>query len=212
MRSLRTRRERVLALTAGGAAMKRRGSVGRTIVIGIDCATEDDRTGVARGTVDGARCRVDLAKLASDLGPLANAVDEWTREANRVLIAIDSPLGWPTALGKTLAMHSAGEPISYKADELFARACDHFVRDELDKKPLEVGADRIARTARRALELLAEIGSAMGHRVELAWKVTFETRVAAIEVYPAATLRALGARNSGYKRDGVPGVRAEILQ
>jgi hypothetical protein len=56
---------------------------------------------------------------------------------------------------------------------------------------LEVGANLIARTAHRAVQLLGEIRQKRGWPVPLAWdwKNVFQT--SAIEVYPAGTLRSL---------------------
>jgi len=183
-----------------------------TIVIGVDCATEDERTGVAFGVSDAGDCRIEQAMLEADLPSIPSRVRDCVQSAGRVLIAIDSPLGWPAPLGTVLAGHSAGEPMpEICADELFARTCDQYVHRALRKKPLEVGADRIARTARRALELLGQISRTLEQRVELAWDSRFEAPVAVIEVYPAATLRALGHPKGGYKRDEDTRQRDQIL-
>jgi predicted nuclease with RNAse H fold len=67
------------------------------------------------------------------------------------------------------------------------------------KGPLEVGADRIARAAHRALEVLNRLRAATGRAIPLAWTPTLDG-TAVIEVYPAATLRSRGVREPGYKR------------
>jgi hypothetical protein len=75
----------------------------------------------------------------------------------------------------------------------------------------DVGADRIARTAHAALRLLGDISGAVHQRVPLAWKAQFEERIAAIEVYPAATLASRGIRCSEYKKKEQREERREII-
>jgi predicted nuclease with RNAse H fold len=106
------------------------------------------------------------------------------------LLALDAPLGWPQELGATLEGHRAGAWIEPEADDLFSRATDRDVKRRLGKRPLEVGADRIARTARRALELLNNLRQEAQLPISLAWEPGSLDGVQAIEVYPAATLLA----------------------
>ena len=63
-----------------------------------------------------------------------------------------------------------------------------------------MGADRIARTAFAALAMLREVRDAAGAPIPLAWTASPAERPAAIEVYPAATLKAHGLSVPGYKR------------
>jgi hypothetical protein len=65
----------------------------------------------------------------------------------------------------------------------------------LRKRPLDVGANLIARTAHEALRLLDEIRRRTGRDIPLAWDPFVFEGTAAIEVYPAATLRARGLSN-----------------
>lgn len=62
-------------------------------------------------------------------------------------------------------------------------------------KPLEVGANLIARTAHSALEFLARLGG-----IPLAWHPRQCSGRVAIEVYPAATLSAHGLPCTKYKK------------
>jgi len=66
-------------------------------------------------------------------------------------------------------------------------------------KPLDVGADRIARVARTALELLDGVSNAVGGEIPLLWNPNPECKAGAIEVYPKATLKAHGLPFTGYK-------------
>ena len=83
---------------------------------------------------------------------------------------------------------------------------DRFIHAQVGKNPLDVGADRIARTAHAALTLLGELRRRLHCDIPLAWSPGQCNSISAIEVYPAATLLAhtIDARN--YKK---PGNRAE---
>lgn len=107
-----------------------------------------------------------------------------------MLVALDAPLGWPTALGAALAGHRAGERLEPSVDDLFRRRTDERVRIRLGKRPLEVGADRIAPTAHAALALLEGLRERLGEPVPLLWTPDSPARIGAIEVEPTATRRA----------------------
>jgi hypothetical protein len=74
------------------------------------------------------------------------------------------------------------------------------VRQHVGRLPLEVGANLIARTAFAALELLHAL-SEVGVTTDLLWAPggAASATSGAIEVYPAATLRAHGAVREVYK-------------
>lgn len=112
-----------------------------------------------------------------------------------VLLALDAPLGWPEELGRSLLQHRAGDPIESEPNRLFKRKTDAEIFRRLHKRPLEVGANLIARTAHAALGLLNNVRRLTGHDIPLAWDPTNLGRIAAIEVYPAATLLARGFKN-----------------
>jgi hypothetical protein len=83
--------------------------------------------------------------------------------------------------------------------------------ETIGKAPLDVGADRIARTALSALQLLDTLSKKLGFAVPLAWNAKF-TGIAAIEVYPAGTLRASSVQSSAYKRPEQIEVRKQMLE
>ena len=120
---------------------------------------------------------------------VASQVLPWVRKDRAILLAIDSPLGWPEALGAALQSHRAGERVEYEADRMFRRRTDLVVKDVLGKTPLEVGADRIARTALWTLSFLEELRELIDEDIPLAWADWKANNLAAIEVYPAGTLR-----------------------
>lgn len=95
-------------------------------------------------------------------------------------------------------------------NQLFRRETDRFVQRTFGKTPLDVGADRIARTALSALQLLEALSKKIGAAIPLAWNTKF-AGTAAIEVYPAGTLRASHVRSSAYKRSEQAESRRQLL-
>ncbi len=170
-------------------------------VVGIDAATDARRTGIAFATWSPHVTRVAAARPGESADDLARHTAAWVADAQRWLIAIDAPLGWPAPLGQRLPGHRAGAPLGSDPDQLFSRHTDRAIRQRVGKTPLEVGADRIARTAVAALDLLAAIAHRVGTPIPLAWTPDFSGPAAAIEVYPAGTLQAMGLRATGYKKD-----------
>jgi len=168
-------------------------------IIGIDCATEPKKRGVATAYLTNCACEVNLISTGLDNARIADLVSEAEQRYGNVLLALDAPLGWPSALGESLAKHSAGQAINHPANALFRRETDFFIKKNFGKQPLDVGADRIARTALSALILVSEISKRLGRDVPLAWQRDF-SGVSAIEVYPAATLVAYGMPSGGYKK------------
>jgi hypothetical protein len=98
-----------------------------------------------------------------------------------------------------LVEQDAGGELSWSANTLFRRRTDDVVWGALGKRPLDVGADRIARTAVSALESLTRIRQSLDLAIPLAWTPGAANGVEAIEVYPAATLVGRRIRATGYK-------------
>ena len=148
-------------------------------VVGLDMATEPGRQGVAAGVIRGGRleiCRVDNGRKLRDI----------LDKHRPVLLAIDSPLGWPIAMREMLCEHRVGEFPIVGRNDAFCRKTDKFVKEELSKIPLEVGANLIARVAHAACALIG------GYNIPVLLRQEMPTRLSAIEVYPAATLRSYG--------------------
>lgn len=172
-----------------------------TFIVGIDCASQDKKAGLALGEF--SPDHVVVHEVIHSVPQILPILTSWTREFQPILFAFDAPLGWPAQMGHRLHPHSAGESIPEVADNLFSRLTDRTVRQVTGKKPLEVGADRIARTALRALNLLGEIRADSGLALPLPLEAGLPERPSAIEVYPATALMARGLSERGYKgRDG----------
>jgi hypothetical protein len=181
-------------------------------VIGIDCATKAERIGLARGMWDRGQLSLLEVVAGVDAVPVLQ-VSEWVRRApHRALLCLDAPLGWPSLLAASLAEHQAGDPLTQPADELFRRYTDACCQKRVGQRPMEVGADRIARTARAALELLEGVRERTGLPIPLAWNPDHLLHASAIETYPAATLKVRGLSNRGYKRGlGARAARERLL-
>ncbi len=180
-------------------------------IVGVDFATEDAKKGLVLAIREGGRLRLDRTWGRRRL--FLDVLTKWVAEAREAtLIAVDAPLGWPAPLREALELHEAGKAIETSADSMFRRRTDAFVQHAIGKKPLEVGADRIARTAHAALALLSKLGKALGTSVPLAWSPTGVEGPAAIEVYPAATLKAYRIRDAGYKKADQRDERREIVK
>jgi predicted RNase H-like nuclease len=160
-------------------------------IIGVDCATDPRNVGVALASFANGRTMLHDARTCSKKKPPAVIIAEWIdAPRGRVLLALDAPLGWPVAMGKTLQGHRAGVPIEIPRDHLFMRGTDLYVRGVTGITPFSVGADRIARTAHAALCLLRDLRTNTGGEIPLVWHPGF-SGVGAIEVYPAATIRRM---------------------
>ena len=181
-------------------------------LVGIDCATVASRVGLAFGHYSDGRLTVTRALFCPSPQPISQFVAEMIRPApGPVLLALDAPLGWPAPLGSSLASHQAGEPLPATAEAMFRRETDQFIHRTVGKLPLEVGADRIARTAHAALRLLAELGATREQPIPLAWQPQLGDPLSAIEVYPAATLTVHGLPARNYKKSDRAEARRAIL-
>lgn len=181
------------------------------IIIGVDCATQPKNVGLARGVFNGKRLIVGQVCVNR---PLVETISGWLpTDGTKTVLALDAPLGWPLALGKALVQHQAGAKLAREPNALFRRETDRFIKEMVGKQSLDVGADRIARTAHAALKLLTNLSNALQQPVPLAWTPSNLPSYSALEVYPAATLKVLfGAeRVPSYKGVGKENGRLAIL-
>lgn len=180
-------------------------------IVGIDCATDARRVGYAFATHCQGHTIVEKAIAGSTAVAPVDAIAAWLRRDNSpALLALDAPLGWPATLGTALPTHKAGQPLSDTANDLFRRHTDRFIREHIGKQSLDVGADRIARTAHAALQMLQGLRERLGEAIPLAWQPAI-SGVQAIEVYPAATLVAHGIHPIGYKAAAGGQARERVL-
>jgi len=182
-----------------------------TAIIGIDCACQAKDVGLARAQWHAGRTTVTDVLCGKELRSIPTLVAEWMLGADRCLLALDAPLGWPQDMGHELDLHVAGDAISVSPNKMFRRVTDTAIKERFRKTPLDVGADRIARTALWALSLLGELRKITDRPVPLAWTPADVHGAAAIEVYPAGSLIAHGMPVSGYKKAAQRDVRGDML-
>lgn len=176
-------------------------------LIGVDCAAQPKNTGLAWAIPDGEALVVREARCASNEASAASIVAQWVEGSHRVLLALDAPLGWPAEMGRELARHQAGAPLTPAAHAMFRRLTDDEIYRRFRKRPLEVAADRIARAAHAALKFLEELHALVGSRLPLVWSPKWRGRFGVIEVYPAATRITLGVLR---KRGSIDGLESRI--
>lgn len=179
-------------------------------VLAVDCATQAKRIGLAAGYWSASEGLVVEEAVAGDS---VGSISDWLSERAQVqtVLALDAPLGWPAPLGNALHQHCAGDPIATTPNELFRRSTDTFVHGAIGKLPLDVGADRIARTAHAALTLLREVREQTG----LSFDVTsrpYDGGTVALECYPGGTLRAGPWDERGYKGKDGEGIRRRLFE
>lgn len=181
-------------------AMKEKECGEGTWVIGLDWATQENARGLALGCVDtDNHLVVHKVERASKRKPTKEIVGSWLGDGKSALICIDAPLGWPIGLSRALWNHDAGCGIGTAPDTMFSRFTDTFVAGRLGKKPLEVGADLIARAALSAVQFLGLMRGPQYGLMPLPWNDRMINETSVIEVYPAATLCAWGIDPTGYK-------------
>jgi predicted nuclease with RNAse H fold len=166
-------------------------------IIGIDCATDAKNVGLALCAALEGRPRIAELLVGESWPAIDEQIARWATGAT--LLALDAPLGWPAPLAESLHTHHAGAELTPTANALFRRTTDNVIAEHLGKRPLDVGSDRIARTAHGALSLLARLRESLAGPISLAWDPGPVEGVAAIEVYPAGTLAARKLPHSGYK-------------
>lgn len=170
-------------------------------IIGVDCSTSETGVAVAVATLELGHLAISPPlQCGGTAGAVLEVLSSQIDREEACLLALDAPLGWPTALGPALSGHQAGRPVAVDANLLFRRATDRYIKLRTNQQPLDVGADRIARTAHWAVNLLAKLREKLDEEIPLAWSPSEVRGVAAIEVYPAASLRVRGISAVGYKK------------
>ena len=103
-------------------------------LLGIDCATQPSKVGLALGELRDGVVRITKCRTARRSEPPARIAADWLSAYDRALVALDAPLGWTRALGASLRPHRAGAPMNAKSDELFKRATDVTIKESRTNK------------------------------------------------------------------------------
>lgn len=185
------------------------------LLIGLDAAADLRNFGCALGRMspkgNGTIDLLDSSVLSDDAG--VQSLGAKLEKSPNSLIAIDAPLGWPFPMGNDLMRHQAGQSIPGDANHFFRRLTDRKIKERTGKLPLDVGADRIARAAFKALRILDHLSAVSGKPVRMAWSPADVEPgyLNVVEVYPAATLHVYGLPSSGYKKDDQHEQRKNIV-
>jgi len=139
----------------------------RIEIIGIDCATNHKKVGFALGNFSGRTAKIKKVTVGSNENSIIEVISGWMNENRPIILALDAPLGWPANLSKYLINHQAADPIYADPNLIFRRLTDRIVKREVGKQPLDVGADRIARSAYSALNLIHELRNKTGLTIPL---------------------------------------------
>lgn len=161
-----------------------------TLIIGLDFSVDKEkRKTFAVCLRDKELDRVVDTKTSNlDNQSLSCRLLELTKNWEEIILAIDSPMGWPANMSRDLKNHIAGTKLQNEPREsrqnYFRRTTDKFIQRALSQTPLSIGADKIASMAFDALEIMDNINWKfqldVGYGIESNYKV--------IEVYPSATI------------------------
>lgn len=147
---------------------------------------------------------------------LLSTVSGWAQGDRPTLLCVDSPLGWPERMAGALAAHLAGAGLGESADQLFRRLTDIDVRRRVGKTPLDVGADRIARTALATLNTISSVRERVAHAIEVPITIrdprSEPQRTLLLESYPAGWFASEGIVTRGYRPVGGRDQRWQLLE
>jgi hypothetical protein len=180
-------------------------------IVGIDCASKPEKTGIAIGEWKPTEPITIKAVLMGEKNQsIADLILSKIDNKQKTLFAIDAPLGWSSPMLQLLKNHSAGDffqdsrliaqeqkGFEETQHRFFRRITDTFIHQEIGKLPLEVGADRIARAAYAALYTLHILRRHFA--IQMLWGTDFKSDFGVIEVYPSATLKQYKMLSGGYK-------------
>ena len=169
---------------------------------GVDFAANPKDTWIAVGKTDAAG-RLQITEIRGNISDGEMIVI--SRAGHRVF-AIDAPFGWPDGFVSFVSDYHMGRtPGSVKRLDFRFRKTDKFIHETVGKWPLSASTDRLGIVAHRLTSILSEFTDCDVPPFREAGR-----RTMAIEVYPAATLLALGIDPTGYKKE--PNIRREVLR
>ncbi|MGM0551217.1 MAG: DUF429 domain-containing protein [Bacteroidota bacterium] len=178
------------------------------LILGIDAAASDANTGLV--TLEADTRTVHKVAIGKEV-PISQLLTEWLSDySGPVMACMDAPLGWPEHFCEILATHEAGVPIILDKEQFFPRITDKRVHQKLGKRPLEVTANYIARTAHRALQLVEVLNEIVASSFKLFLDSEKIPHYSLAETYPAGWLISEQLAHKGYKKDTA--LREALLQ
>lgn len=155
---------------------------------GIDWSTDKNKTALVTIKHD-----IDGLQVLETRSPLTgHEVCKICKSEHLDAIAVDTPFGWPEKFTRFINDWSpGGSHLQFHIPDSLdfrLRITDQVVKDELDKMPLSVSADKIGSAAHAWVDVVSRGG--FKGQFELGIKEPLEYP-SIIEVYPAATRKAL---------------------
>ena len=100
-----------------------------TRIIGIDCATDAKKVGLALCVISDGRPELREVTTGTTWPAIDEQVASWA--TTPTLLALDAPLGWPARLGESLHAHRAGASFNHPPNAMFRRSTDDAVAQRL---------------------------------------------------------------------------------
>ncbi len=183
------------------------------LLVGIDLAVAATNSAIAIARFSSGRLTVDHVSMAVVDEDLEGVLDD-ADIGQTTLLCIDAPLGWPQSFRSVFADHRAASPIDVDANTLFRRETDRDIYRRRQKTPLDVGADRIARTALRAVNLVGALRRRTQRPIDLPL-TSAQIRAPGIhvlETYPAGYIKARNIEAKGYRDRQAVSLRLSLLR
>ncbi|MEX2444795.1 MAG: DUF429 domain-containing protein [Alkalispirochaeta sp.] len=198
------------------------GGEGTVLIIGWDAAVDPGNTALSLvkcagiGSGSPPTLWVEAHVVPRDDEELVATVSDWSYGDTPTLLCVDSPLGWPERLAAVLAEHVAGAGVPSTANGLFRRMTDIDVRRRVGKTPLDVGADRIARTALATLNAIEAVRGRGARSITMAGDIRDPRRhrhqILLLETYPAGWFASEEITVRGYRPSAAREQRRALLE
>jgi len=117
--------------------------MGTAAIIGIDCATQEAKRGLAYGLLKNGKLTITDVASCSSANPSQEIIPSWLNRTRFALLALDAPLGWPVTMSEKLPLHKAGNPLGVEdSNRMFLRETDFVIWREFKKCKQRTGTFR----------------------------------------------------------------------
>jgi|GEM_PF-2748675 len=177
-----------------------------TTIIGLDFSTNTKKRKAFQANIDGGKVEsIKKLDLSRDNEFISNYINGLNNDSTKVILAIDSPMGWPDEMIRELSKHNAGAKIENLKNQArqnyFRRVTDKIMIERVKKIPLSIGADKIASMAFDALSMISLLNG--NFKLDVGVGNTKINDNIIIEVYPGGYLanKTIDIVLRGYKND-----------
>ncbi|MBN4054961.1 DUF429 domain-containing protein [Acidimicrobium ferrooxidans] len=142
-----------------------------------------------------------------------------TLDADKVLVGVDVPFGWPNTFSSWVSAHTPLDPLELSGDEFRYRATELYLRQHTEKKVLPWSVvTRLQIPAKRFAEALWKSKAGVRRVIVQPNELPItDDGLAVMEVYPGATLKVAWPDHPPYKfaddvgiEDLVTGLRGDF--